>query len=128
MICITKTGQLITRTSKQVKATPITAEQYLLHQLNKNTVDTVDDILKQFEKHTQQNMTHIHNEQVNKDTTENGTSDTQQNNMQVNTSKNSSPNQIAVKNEQKENPNYMLLHSNCEEPNENPTTCTDMEE
>ena len=53
MINITKTGQLITRNSKHLKATPITAEQYHQDQLSKITVDTVDDILKHIEKHTQ---------------------------------------------------------------------------
>ena len=65
-----------------------------------------------------------HIEQVNKDTPENSTSDTQQNNLQDITSRNSSPNQIALKSEQKDNTNYMPFHSKCEEPNENITTCT----
>ena len=39
--------------------------------------------------------------------------------MQKNTSRNSIPNQIAVNNEQKDNPNYRPIHSNHEEPNEN---------
>ena len=60
MICITKTGQIVTRNSKHVKATPITAEQYLLDQLSKSNVDIMDDILKHFEKYTQQNVTHMY--------------------------------------------------------------------
>ena len=44
MISIPKTGRLITRNSSHVKATPITAEQYLEYQISKNNVDTVDEI------------------------------------------------------------------------------------
>ena len=69
-------------------------------------------------------MTHMHNKWVNEDTLKNITSDTQQSNMQDNISRDSSSNQIAVSNEQKENPNYMPIHSNHEEPNENTTKCT----
>ena len=48
-----KTGQLITRSSKHVKTTPVTSEQYLWDQLNKNVrKDTVKHILKQSEKQT----------------------------------------------------------------------------
>ena len=72
------------------------AEQYLWDQLSKNTVGTVEDILQQCEQHTQQDITHSHNEQVNKGTPEYSTHDTQQNNIQDNTSRNSSPNQTAV--------------------------------
>ena len=44
---MTKTGLLITRNSKHVKATPITAKQYLQDQLNENIrIDTVEDIFK----------------------------------------------------------------------------------
>ena len=69
-------------------------------------------------------MTHNHNEGVNRDTSENSTSDTQPNNMQNKASRNSIPNWIVVNNEQKDNPNYMPFHSNHEEPNENTSTCT----
>ena len=61
MIHITKTGQRVTRNSKHMKATSITAEQYLWEQLSKINVDAVDDILKHVEKHTQQNGTHTLN-------------------------------------------------------------------
>ena len=47
--------------SKQIKITPITTEYYLWDQSRKSNVDSVDDILKHFEKHTQQNVTHTHN-------------------------------------------------------------------
>ena len=46
-----------------------------LESVKQNTVNTVDDILKHFEKHIQQNMTNTHNAQVNKDTPKNSTSD-----------------------------------------------------
>ena len=51
MTHITRTGRLITRKSKHIKTTTITTEQYFLDQLGKNTVDTVDDILKHFDLH-----------------------------------------------------------------------------
>ena len=85
-----------------MKATPITAEQQPWDQLSKSTVDIVDDIPKHFEKHKQ----NTHNKQVNEDTPVNITSDTKQSNMQDNITKYSSPNQIAVNNEQKKNQNY----------------------
>ena len=90
MICVTKTGWLITRNSKHIKARPTTAEQYLWNRLGKNTMDTVDGILKQFKKHRQQNMTY---------TQWASTGDAQWNNMKDNTSSNHSQDQIAVKNE-----------------------------
>ena len=36
---------------------------YLQDQLSKNTVDVLDDVLKHFEKQTQQNVTHPNNRQ-----------------------------------------------------------------
>ena len=50
MIQITKTGSVVTRDSKYIKATLITAEQHLSDQLHKSTVDPVDKILNDFEK------------------------------------------------------------------------------
>ena len=44
--------------------------------------------------------------------------------MQDKIRKDSGPNQVAVNNEQRENPNYMPVHSNSEEPIENTATCT----
>ena len=52
MIHIINTGQPITRNSKNIKATTTTAEQYLQDQKGKKPVDTVDGILKHFERHT----------------------------------------------------------------------------
>ena len=123
MIHIAKTGQIVTRNSKHMKETPITIEQYFWNQLSKGIVETVDDILKHFEKHTQQNVTYTHNKQVNKDTV-NITSDSQQSDMQDKITKDSSQSQIAVHNEQKENPNYLSIHSDHEELIESTTTCT----
>ena len=68
-------------------------------------------------------MTCTHNEQVNKDIPDNNTSNTHQNNVQDNVKRKSSLNQIAVNNEQKDNPNYMPIHSIHKELNENTTTC-----
>ena len=39
MVIISKTGQLATRKCNHIEATPITAEQYLRDQINKNTKD-----------------------------------------------------------------------------------------
>ena len=51
MIHITKPGQVVIRNGKHIKATPVTAEEYLQEHLSQTTVD---DFLKHFEKHTQQ--------------------------------------------------------------------------
>ena len=61
--------------------------------------------------HTQQNVTHTHNKGVNEYIPVNITCETQQGNMQDNIAKDSSPNQIAVDDEEKGNPNYMTTHS-----------------
>ena len=50
MIQIMKTGQVITRNGKHIKATPITAELYLRDQLSKSTADPMNEILEHFEK------------------------------------------------------------------------------
>ena len=48
-IRVTKTGCIITRNSKHIKTTLITAEQYLRDQLTQHTEDPLDKILKQYE-------------------------------------------------------------------------------
>ena len=48
-IRITKTDCIITRNSKHIKTTPITAEQYLRSQLTWHIEDPLDKILKQYE-------------------------------------------------------------------------------
>ena len=80
---------------------PITAEQYLLDQLSKNTEDMFDDILKHFEKQAQPNLTHPRNRQTEEDKPVDITSDTQQ--------RDSSTDRIAANIEQKEDPNYMTV-------------------
>ena len=99
LICTTHTGQIVTRTSKHIKATPIP------DQLMNSDVDTADDILKHFERHIEQNVTQNHNKWVTKDMPVN-TGDTQQSDMKNNITRDNCPNWIAVTNEQKENPNY----------------------
>ena len=49
-----KSGWVVTRNNKHIKATPTTAKQYLRDQLSKNTTNTVDEILKHFEKQTEE--------------------------------------------------------------------------
>ena len=58
MICITKTGLIVTKNKKYIKATSITAEQYFWDQLSTDTVDMLDHILNTL------NMTHPHNKQI----------------------------------------------------------------
>ena len=75
------------------------SQQCLQEQLAKHRrIDTVEDILKQFEKQTEQNIMSTHNEQLYKVPTVNSTSDTHQANMQNNTNDNSMQRRIAVKN------------------------------
>ena len=95
MIHITKTGQIITRNRKHIKAAPIIAKQYPWDQLSKNTVHMIDNIQKHFEKLTQPNLTHPHHRKIQEGTSVNIMSDKQQRN---NTSR------IVVTNEQKEDP------------------------
>ena len=65
-LCITKTGQLLTRNSKHVKPTQITAEPYLWDQLDKHIVtDPLENILKQIEKQTPMNHKYTEKEQFN---------------------------------------------------------------
>ena len=64
---------------KHIKTTLITAEQYLWDQLNKNIgTDSLEDVLKQFEKQTEHNIMHIHNEQTNKVPTDNDNSEVEE--------------------------------------------------
>ena len=55
IMCIAKTGRMITRSGKHVKATLIMAEQYQWDQLSKHIkTDPLEDFLKQYEnKHLQ---------------------------------------------------------------------------
>ena len=46
--------------NKQIKATPITAEQYLRDQITKNTAGPVDEILKHYENLANENVTINH--------------------------------------------------------------------
>ena len=62
---ITKTGWHITRNSKNVKSTQITAEQYLKDQLDKHIVaDPLEDILNQIENQTPMNHIYTQNKQL----------------------------------------------------------------
>ena len=74
-----KDRTLITRNSKHVMTTKITAEQSPWDQLDKYKVtDPADDILKQIENQTHINQTHMHNDQFNNIHTGNTMSNTQQ--------------------------------------------------
>ena len=66
------------RNSQHVKTTLITAKQYLQDQLNKTIrTDTVEYIVKQFEKQTEHNIMHTYSEHANRVPTGNDNSDTQ---------------------------------------------------
>ena len=51
-------GQIVTTNRKHITTIPITTEQYLQEQFRKNTVDMLDNILKDIEKETQPDVTH----------------------------------------------------------------------
>ena len=57
-----QTGITITRNSKHVKVTPITAEQYLRPAIQYTKSDPVEEFLKQYEQ--QHNKTSAYNEQL----------------------------------------------------------------
>ena len=64
IIWVTKTGRMIIRYSKQIKATLVTAEKYLWDQLGKHTKwDPVEEFLKHWEQ--QHNKTSAYEEQLN---------------------------------------------------------------
>ena len=64
-IQVTKTGQLITRKSKHVKPTQITAKQYLWDYSAKHIVtDPLKDILKQLKNQTHTSHTHTQRKQL----------------------------------------------------------------
>ena len=79
------TGQMITRNSKHIKITQITAKHYLWDPIEKHRIIYhVQDILKQFGNQAQKNKTYTHSEQLNYVPTGNNTSDTQQQSTQHN--------------------------------------------
>ena len=60
------------RNSKHIKATPVTAEQYLWHQLDKHTkTNLLEDFLKQCECHAKHKKTNTYNEHLDKSPNEN---------------------------------------------------------
>ena len=82
MIRISKTGWIVIRNSKHVKATPITAEQYLSDQINKNTTDPFNEILKNYEKLVQENISNKLESLRREDTFMNNKNDKQHSKMQ----------------------------------------------
>ena len=105
---MTKADWLITRNSKHVKPTQITAEQYLQDQLNKHVVtDPPEDILKQLEK--QMHTNHACLEQ----STEKHTNNMLHKSMTTNRQDNSQTNKV-VNNGQKVSDNIMPFHKNVE--------------
>ena len=58
---VTKMGWLITKNSKHIKPTPITAEQYPRFRLSRGReTDTLEDIIKDFERQTQKDKCYTH--------------------------------------------------------------------
>ena len=72
-----RAGCIITRTSKHIKSTPITAEQYLRDQLTQHTEDPLDKILKQYESLSPHNMPKNYKDRRREETDINNHNDTQ---------------------------------------------------
>ena len=60
MIEMSNTGHIITGNTKHIKATPLTVEQYHRDQINKNTADCMNEILKNYGKLVQENVSNNH--------------------------------------------------------------------
>ena len=82
MIRISKTGWGVRKNSKHIKATPITGKQYLKDQINKKTADPINEILKNYEKLPQENVSNNHDSQGGEDTYMNNNNNTHHSNMQ----------------------------------------------
>ena len=105
-MCVTKRGQLITRNSKHVKPTWITAEQYHWDQLDKHIVtDPLDDLLKQIENQTQIKQTCTNNDQFNNIHTGNSICNTQQESTSNNNRNNVNEINRRMNNEQEDSVN-----------------------
>ena len=117
MIIISKTCWVVTRNNKHIKAIPVTAEQYLMDQINKNTAEPLDDILKHCEKPANKNMTSIHESWGRKDTYINNNNGTQHSNMQEHI-----VNRIPASCEQEENQKQIPIHRNIGKPDERAIT------
>ena len=85
IIRFTKTGCIITRNSKHIKTTPITAEQYLRDQHTHHAEDPLDKILKQYESLSQYNVPKNAKNRRREETYMNNHSDTQTSNTQGHT-------------------------------------------
>ena len=120
MIRITKNGWEVRRNSKHVKATPITAKQYLGDQLTKYKTDPLDEILKHHEKLAHENVTIIHDRQGREDTYMNSSNDTWHSNLQEH-----NVNEIPVTCKWEKGQMHILIHWNRYRPDENasPQTC-----
>ena len=84
-IRITKTGCIIIRNSKDIKTTPITAEQCLRDQLTQHTEDLLHKILKQYETLSPCNLPNNSKNRSKEETYMNNHSDTQTSNTQGHT-------------------------------------------
>ena len=93
------------RNHKHIKATPITAKQYLRDQLTKNTADPLNYILKCYEKLAHKHVTINYDRQGREDTCMNNSNDTQYGNMQEHI-----VNQILVNHKQEENQRHIPIH------------------
>ena len=78
----TKTDHIVYRNSKHITATPMTTEQYLRDQITRHPADPVDEILQQYGKLAQENVTYNHDSQRREDRHMSNNNDTQHSNMQ----------------------------------------------
>ena len=88
-----------------MKATLITAKQYLRDQLAKSTANPVDDILKHNETLAHENVTVKHDRQGRENTCMNNSNDTEHRNMQKH-----SVNQVPVNHKPEENQKHIPIH------------------
>ena len=82
MNTLTKTGWIVNRNTKHIKATSKTAKQYLGDQITKNTTDPVDEILKHYEKPAQESVKSNHDRCKREDTYMNNNNDIQHSNIE----------------------------------------------
>ena len=97
----------------------MTAEQYFMDQRNKNTADSVNEILKNYEKLAQENMTWNHDGQGKEDTYMKNNNNTQHSNMQDHIE-----NRKLASSEQEENNKQIPMHKNTGKLDERTNTQT----
>ena len=118
-IRLTKTGCIINRNSKCIKATPIKDKQYPRDQLNQHAEDPPDKILKQYEKLSLENVPYNPSSRRKEEICMNNKSDTQNSNTQEHMINNVLNNQ-----EQTGNIKQTRTNGNIDKPDESINTWT----